>query len=474
MCVFPNFSIKSKFNCLFIQDYCNYNMDHPYKKKKKKSFLQKAKKYGKKGQFGRGHNIDASTYNYFVQVLANLDKKDVFDDEDAKEIFVANVFASNIEEEDKLCCNQLVSRVFEKLLPLAPDHVKLRLMNKMGEDLRIFVTNPFASHVLETLLVLASFKQTNDEDTHNGPKKEWTFKVARYGFNNFNEFAHDQYANHVLRRILNCVAGTNVADDIMKSKRSQAQNQSNLDLAKIKTEESIFTDDEDRDNVEEILKLACTKIEDHENIRELCQDDNSSGLIQTLLLVLAKKPQSVKLCKRMAKFITNEIYGADIDSSPILENSSLSRLLETLLEVSGSNETMAKIFNHFHEKLFKNQLLKLALHPTGNYSVQKYLQNMPQKDAFEEVYEMELDSGLERIFQSGHYGVLLSIAQACRRLSGKQAHFIVVRKLASSFLFSFLLSSKYQRTRFLVNLFIFGIFPEKIQFRVFIEFSLQS
>ena len=84
------------------------------KKKKKKSFLQKAKKYGKKGQFGRGHNIDASTYNYFVQVLGNLDKKDVFEDEEAKEMFVANVFASNVEEEDKLCCNQLVSRVFEK------------------------------------------------------------------------------------------------------------------------------------------------------------------------------------------------------------------------------------------------------------------------------------------------------------------------------------------------------------------------
>ena len=108
-----------------------------------------------------------------------MDKKDVFEDEEAKEIFVANVFASNVEEEDKLCCNQLVSRVFEKLLPLAPHHVKLRLMKKMGEDLRIFVTNPFASHVLETLLILASFKQSTDQETDSSEKKEWTFKVAK-------------------------------------------------------------------------------------------------------------------------------------------------------------------------------------------------------------------------------------------------------------------------------------------------------
>ena len=79
------------------------------------------------------------------------------------EIFVANVFASNSEEEEKLCCNQLVSRVFEKLLPLAPTEVKTRIMTKLGSDLRLYVTNPFASHILETLLTLASFKQKTEQ-----------------------------------------------------------------------------------------------------------------------------------------------------------------------------------------------------------------------------------------------------------------------------------------------------------------------
>ena len=132
-----------------------------FHKKKKKSFLQKAKKFGKRGHFGKGHNIDEKTYNYFLQVLNNLDKND-FEDQESREMFAANVFASNCQEEEKLCCNQLVSRVFEKLLPLAPNAAKTRLMTKLGADLRLFVTNPFASHVLETLLVLASFKQKNE------------------------------------------------------------------------------------------------------------------------------------------------------------------------------------------------------------------------------------------------------------------------------------------------------------------------
>ena len=53
------------------------------KKKKKKSFLKQAKKHGERGHFGKGHDIDASTYNYFVQVLDTLGKNE-FEDEDSK------------------------------------------------------------------------------------------------------------------------------------------------------------------------------------------------------------------------------------------------------------------------------------------------------------------------------------------------------------------------------------------------------
>ena len=53
------------------------------KRKKKKSFLQKAKKFGRSGRFGKGHNIDEKTYNYFVQVLDTMNKTD-FEDQESK------------------------------------------------------------------------------------------------------------------------------------------------------------------------------------------------------------------------------------------------------------------------------------------------------------------------------------------------------------------------------------------------------
>lgn len=52
--------------------------------KKKRSFLTKARKYAKKGVYGRGKDIDEETYNYFVRVMERL--KEEFEDEEDKGI----------------------------------------------------------------------------------------------------------------------------------------------------------------------------------------------------------------------------------------------------------------------------------------------------------------------------------------------------------------------------------------------------
>ena len=77
------------------------------KRKKKKSFLQKQRKFGKSGRFGRGREIDRETYDYFVRVLEQLNQGFELD-KDAQEIFVANVFETTLNEESTLCGNQLV------------------------------------------------------------------------------------------------------------------------------------------------------------------------------------------------------------------------------------------------------------------------------------------------------------------------------------------------------------------------------
>ena len=53
---------------------------------------------------------------------------------------------------------------------------------------------------------------------------------------------------------------------------------------------------------------------------------------------------------------------------------------------------------------------------------------------FENEYEAELDDSLEEILASGNTGVILAIAQACRRLNAKQSHFYVVSEAKKCFL----------------------------------------
>lgn len=40
-----------------------------YKRKRKKSFLKNARKYAKKGHYGRGSQLDGDTYQYFVRIM---------------------------------------------------------------------------------------------------------------------------------------------------------------------------------------------------------------------------------------------------------------------------------------------------------------------------------------------------------------------------------------------------------------------
>ena len=74
-------------------------------------------------------------------------------------MFVSNVFSQTEGEELKLCGNQLVSRVVEKMLPKSSEDVRTRFMESLAQDLRLTSVDPFASHILETLMLMAVFQE---------------------------------------------------------------------------------------------------------------------------------------------------------------------------------------------------------------------------------------------------------------------------------------------------------------------------
>ncbi len=154
-----------------------------------------------------------------------------------------------------------------------------------------------------------------------------------------------------------------------------------------------------------------------------------------------------KLCKKFGKLLKDKVFYEKEDT--MFDYEAVARLLEVLIMVSGSQESMAKIFNHIYEVLFKGNLVEYAGHPVANFSVQKLLQHCPTKEMvttkpmlssftqklwlnvfqFESWYEEKLDENVDKFMESSQTGVVLAIAQASRRLAAKQNHFLVVSKI---------------------------------------------
>ena len=415
------------------------------RRKKKKSFLQKARRQGKSGRFGRGSEINRETYDYFVRVLEQLNQG-FEQDEDAKSIFVANVFETTLNEEVNLCSNQLVSRVIQMLLPLANKTIRNRFMQCLTDDLRIVAMDPFSSHVLETLLLLATFDKAESRDMENEElmfRQRWVVKVSKFMINNFDEFSKNMYASHLLRTCFQCLGGTRLEDNITRSRRSRDQqtNKSNTlheqgqghpVLGKMESQISQLPPGDE--HLTQYLIMAVNKTLTS-NLLEMVSVDTSSAVVQALILVLAKVSLT-KECQQLCSLLIEKIFkgktllsgNEDViseniteDSENILHYESCCRLLETIIV---SSESLPKVFKKC-KKIFEKSLYDWALHPVGNFALQKFLAKCTDKELLEKWYESIFDQNLEEILASGNAGVVLSLAQAIRRLSVKQAHFLV-------------------------------------------------
>lgn len=66
------------------------NAEIKNKRKRKKSFLRNARKYAKKGSYGRGSQLDEETYQYFVRIMEVYREGFPSDEERCKCVLILN------------------------------------------------------------------------------------------------------------------------------------------------------------------------------------------------------------------------------------------------------------------------------------------------------------------------------------------------------------------------------------------------
>uniref|UniRef100_A0A336MV57 CSON007740 protein n=1 Tax=Culicoides sonorensis TaxID=179676 RepID=A0A336MV57_CULSO len=139
--------------------------NEPFKKrgKKRKSFFQNAKSFAKKGSYGRGADVDQETYNYFLNIIEMLRSQDEPKDLEEKQIIANNALEDRMDTIKTLVMNQVCSRAVENLLPYLNHELFQRIASVFSNDFRITCVDQYASHVLEKLLEISLLRYVSDQ-----------------------------------------------------------------------------------------------------------------------------------------------------------------------------------------------------------------------------------------------------------------------------------------------------------------------
>lgn len=416
------------------------------RKRKKKGFLANARGFGKKGKFGHGSQLDQDQYDYFVRVLELVSKG--FDDPQERDVFVLNALATTDGQEEHISSNQVGSRVIEKLIELLPLNVEgsavlVRFMDALSSNLRIVVTNRFASHVLQCLLAKVTKygldrpeggETDASEEAEPALKAEsafsWVLKVAKFTLNNLDEFLWDDYAIFVIRTVLLCLSGSPSTTGEPKA-TNQNQKKHEIFLPEFSKD-----DDEEKqedkplpDGFKDVVKEFYERILAFPQFIDLAYSNSTSCLLQTLLIALSKTHRKLK--KAMIKHLIDNVFSAkntdddekkESDQTVVVPKVFSSEPSLRLLEAALS-QASSKYVTQMYAMCFMGRLTELGKDNTANFSVQRLLARFQDKVEFEFVFD-EMAPELDKLIASGKSGVVLALCQACKRLSAKQGLFI--------------------------------------------------
>ncbi|XP_026272695.1 nucleolar protein 9 [Frankliniella occidentalis] len=417
-----------------------------FKRKRKKSFLQNAKGFGKKGKYGHGTQLDQDTYDYFIRVLELL--RGDFDNPEDKESLVKNALDQTEGSEVDQSSNQVGARLIEALIKLAPPSALPRFMDIFASNLRVVATNRFASHVLQSLIATVSkfaldrfnnkkttenSLESSDENLTEAIATDWVIKIAKFALNNLEEFLWDEYANHVIRTVLLSLAGIPPSDTDSNWAANQKQKGS---VPAVFSSSFSKTEDEPKEEdfplpkgFSDVLKDFFKRISSLPQFSELAYSNTTSALLQTLLTALSKVHPKLK--KKLIKQLIDQAFCTKIteeddkkDSeetpgiSPVFTTDASIRLLEAALEHAST-----KYVTQIYAMCFMGHLIDLATDLATNFCVQRLLASISDKNEFEALFD-EIAPGIDKIIASGKSGVLLALCQACKRLSAKQGPFI--------------------------------------------------
>ncbi|KAG5315089.1 NOP9 protein, partial [Acromyrmex insinuator] len=396
------------------------------KRKKKRSYMQMAKKVARQRNFS--NDLDKDTYLYLIRILELVRNNSPSTEE--KIMLAQNVYQEISGREIVCACNQVGSRIIDSLLKYANLETIQKLTQALESSLRRLSSDRFASHILQKIIIVCADRGNRDSasnaknaasDKTNTKSKNATdtiidikpsevqsynnivLKLSKYVLNNSEEFVFDIYANHVLRTVIECLAGL-IEDSGEDNKKSAMP-----DLTKRRPVIQEYKD---------LLIQSCDRLQKWPQFCEFGREQLTSGLVQCILYSL--KDVDSNLVKTIIKKIRTKCFKTEKDEKlPNIFHSEYSiRILEACLVVA-QPKTFQKLYNTF----FTENLEYLCSTQNTNFSVQKLLDYCITKEIFEEIFDKVIEH-FPKIIKLGFTGILVSAGNACLRLQTKQGPFV--------------------------------------------------
>ncbi|KAF8845591.1 ARM repeat-containing protein [Paxillus ammoniavirescens] len=362
-------------------------------------------------------------------------ENDDLDPNEAKRLFFVAALNEMSGKEKQLATDPDCSIVLERMAHSMDDFVRRVFIDSLGGSFEALFKHRFASHVCQTLFSVASGSISRETkgilpEVPNAEDKgelrtltQLVLDICEEIRPSFNSLIMDPFASHVLRSLLLLLCPTVVPGDSSahKSVRSKKSTSWKIKQGKMK---SVFSSDkgkaedsrplvpsEFRDTAAQFLRTLKGGLDANE-VRALAANKVASPLLQLVLEIEADHGGASLPDSLMDRVLVGMItaYHNDPDISPeasdylvtLLRDPTSSHLLETLV-----SRCPGRAFNLIWQTYFRDKLARLAFHPVANFVVAKAVERLDSTqlgDALE-----ELKSSLSKMTKSSRTGVLRAL-----------------------------------------------------------------
>lgn len=343
--------------------------------------------------------LDDQEQEYFRHADELLEQNE-FEDEEQRQLFLANIYREAEGKELKIANSQSCSRLMERLIQLSTPEQKKRLFVKFGGNFLHLIQHRFASHCCETLFIQSAPVVTaelagngvgrrNSAENGDDIVDESMENLFLYTLNELEGhmgfLLTERFASHALRSLLVVLSGKSLEGQtrsLLQSKKKEKiviqhvqADSADVSMAKRVVPESF------RYAVDKIISDTVASM-DSSIIRVLATHTSGNPTLQ-LLLELELTQQGKEKGKQensvLRKLLPDDLSASDSEGVSFINGLMYdpigSRLLETIVTFAPG-----KIFKQIYKICFKERMGNLARNETAGFVITKVLERLSAED----------------------------------------------------------------------------------------------